>query len=300
MAMKYLNIFPGKNGLSEYMSPATLILGESCPDYNLITKLKFGDYVQVHSGTDITNTMEARTVGAIALFPSGNAQRGWYFMSLSTGRKLHKYSWTKLPISTDVIDRVHHFAEKEGQPLISSVFKYEWMPGNKIVDNNDESSIDEDDYISDSDNSNDSDDSDDIDYDDEPPELVVAEDSDSDSDSDDKDDDNKDDDSNNEDDDIPPPLIHQAPNDVPSDEPDDAPDEPPAPDPLNEPSDAPSGNDEDDSPPINNILSSNQGADHTISSDQGAHNNTTSTNQGAETIIDNNIKECPSNSAYNL
>ena len=55
-------------------------------DYNKHIKLEFGEYVQTHEEHD--NTMKTLTTGAIACRPSGNAQGGQLFYSLTTGRML--------------------------------------------------------------------------------------------------------------------------------------------------------------------------------------------------------------------
>ena len=52
-------------------------------------KLNFGDYVQAHRCEGATNTPKARTVGDIALYPLGNEEGGWYFISLATGHIVH-------------------------------------------------------------------------------------------------------------------------------------------------------------------------------------------------------------------
>jgi hypothetical protein len=57
--------------------------------------------------------MTARTVGAIALRPTGNHQGGHFFFSLSTGRVLNRSHWTVLPMPTDVIDRVHKMSRRD-------------------------------------------------------------------------------------------------------------------------------------------------------------------------------------------
>ena len=59
---------------------------------------------------------QARTTGAIALYPSSNPQGSWYFMSLNTGKRIHRYQWTILPVSKDVLSRVESIAIHEGQP----------------------------------------------------------------------------------------------------------------------------------------------------------------------------------------
>ena len=63
------NIFPNKNGLSDYLSPHTIITGTAL-DYNKICQVAFGAYVQAYNET--TNTQAPRTFDAIYLRPSKN------------------------------------------------------------------------------------------------------------------------------------------------------------------------------------------------------------------------------------
>jgi Reverse transcriptase (RNA-dependent DNA polymerase) len=75
--------------------------------------------------------MATRTIGAIALRPTGNAQGGYYFLNLTTGRRINRYKWTTLPMPREVIDQVHRlarkgmatrglaFADREGHPLLN-------------------------------------------------------------------------------------------------------------------------------------------------------------------------------------
>ena len=64
--------------------------------------------------------MATRTIGAIALRPTGNTQGGYFFFSLSTGRVLNRGRWTSLPMPNEVIDRVHRMARQEpaDNPLV--------------------------------------------------------------------------------------------------------------------------------------------------------------------------------------
>jgi hypothetical protein len=98
---KVLNQFPAKKGVSRTLSPLTIMMGRPGPDYN-DTKIEFGTYTQVFESNDPTNTTKARTTGAIALTPTGNAQGGYYFMSLTTGRKLSRQQWDELPMPNGV------------------------------------------------------------------------------------------------------------------------------------------------------------------------------------------------------
>ena len=54
--------------------------------------------------------MQPRTIGTIALQPTGNVQGGLYFYILSTGDIISRSIWTPLPMPEDIIDRVHELA----------------------------------------------------------------------------------------------------------------------------------------------------------------------------------------------
>ena len=83
----WLNVFPYPNGISDVLSPRTIVTGSTI-DFNCHCTLAFGSYVQTHEEHD--NTMTARTTGALALRPTGNIQGGFYFYSLSTGRVINR------------------------------------------------------------------------------------------------------------------------------------------------------------------------------------------------------------------
>ena len=123
------------------MSPSSMVLGTCKPDYEEIKKLNFGDYVQANQPLNITNDNKARTVGAIALHPSGNLQGSWYFLSLASGERLHRYQWNVLPINIEVINRVHEIATKEGKPTIKGNFEFQNMLDHQddVIDNDNES-----------------------------------------------------------------------------------------------------------------------------------------------------------------
>ena len=80
-----LNDLPHKEGISRTLSPAMIVLlGRNKVDCQRL-KVMFGAYCEVYIGT--TNTTAQRSVGAIALRPSNN-ERGYWFMSLETGRRI--------------------------------------------------------------------------------------------------------------------------------------------------------------------------------------------------------------------
>ena len=127
-AVKNLNIVPGgKACVSLEMNPLTLI---TSPNFDKVTAVQFGDYAQVHEANGLrNNSNDTRSVGAIALYPSGNQQGSWYFLSLNTNRVLHQYNWTSLPIPNDVVARVEQLATEKGQPIIANNFIFEYAPG---------------------------------------------------------------------------------------------------------------------------------------------------------------------------
>lgn len=76
-AHRALNQFPAKDGVSEVMSPLTIMTGMPNPDYNDL-RIEFRAYAQVFESNDPMNTVRNRTTGAIALTPTGNAQGGYF------------------------------------------------------------------------------------------------------------------------------------------------------------------------------------------------------------------------------
>jgi hypothetical protein len=102
-AVFWWNSFPGNAAISNCLSPSEIVLRRGL-DYQKHCQLEFGEYVQTHEATD--NSMAPWTVGALALWPSENAQGGHLFYSLSTGKVLQRNHWTALPMPQEVINRV--------------------------------------------------------------------------------------------------------------------------------------------------------------------------------------------------
>jgi hypothetical protein len=103
----WIHAFPKTDGVSSHMSPREIMTGQKL-DYARHCKFEFGEYVQTHEQHD--NSMTPRTIGALALRPTGNAQGTWYFLSLSTGRRLKRNHATKLPMPHEVVNCVHRMA----------------------------------------------------------------------------------------------------------------------------------------------------------------------------------------------
>ena len=110
-----VNSFPPKSGLTTHMSPRTIMTGRKI-SYKSHCRLPFGDYAQVHENEQPRNSMAERTLGAICLGPIDNAQGGYKFMSLKTGKKIRRYAWTPIPMTSEVIARVIEIASRERGP----------------------------------------------------------------------------------------------------------------------------------------------------------------------------------------
>ena len=110
MAVFWLNAFPTAGGASHDLSPRTIITGQQV-DYKRHCCFQFGEYTQTHE--EHNNSMNPRTVGAIALRPVGNGQGSYYFLSVTTGRVLNRLPPTSLPMPDDVIDKLHRRARQQ-------------------------------------------------------------------------------------------------------------------------------------------------------------------------------------------
>jgi Reverse transcriptase (RNA-dependent DNA polymerase) len=133
-ATKWLNQFPADGGISDTLSPFTIMTGRPNVDFNTL-KLEFGSYVQVFEDNFPTNSMKSRNTGAITLSHTGNSQGDYYFMSLETGRRLCRHAWTLVPMPNAVISLVEQMALAEQQPLIEGGLPlFELTPGLPVQD----------------------------------------------------------------------------------------------------------------------------------------------------------------------
>ena len=121
-----LNRIPSENGVSRDDSPAEIVLGINKMDIG--TKyIPWGAYAQAWTTTK--NTMVERSVHAIAMHPA-NENGNVYFMNLENGEKFSSNKWKEIPITDDVIDRVHEIALEQDQPeVIDHELIFEWQPG---------------------------------------------------------------------------------------------------------------------------------------------------------------------------
>lgn len=133
-SVRCLNLFPRRTGISPDLSPVSLVTGVASPDYTAM-RVEFGQYVQVFEDSDPSNTPRARSLGAIAMTPTGNVQGDFNFLSLATGARISRHQWTALPITDAAISRVEALAHLEGQPLIQARgLVVEWRPDHPVDD----------------------------------------------------------------------------------------------------------------------------------------------------------------------
>lgn len=121
----YKNAVPALDGVSNTISPREIVTQQRI-HYDRHCCLMFGQYVQTHEEHD--NTLKSRTIGAIAMRPTGARQGRYFFFSLETGRLISRNHWTETVMPKEVIDRVHQlsrrndlvgveFADKNGRSL---------------------------------------------------------------------------------------------------------------------------------------------------------------------------------------
>ena len=109
-AVFWLNVFPVTGRVSQDISPRTIVTGQQV-DYKHHCRFQFGEYTQTHE--EHNNSMNPRTVEALALRPVGNGQGSFYFLSIATGRVLNRLHAMALPMPDDVIDKLHRMARQQ-------------------------------------------------------------------------------------------------------------------------------------------------------------------------------------------
>jgi len=104
---------PPPDGIASERSPRYIMTGREV-DYTKHVREEFGGYVQTHEEHD--SQMFDRTLGAICLGPTGNAQGTHNFMSLTTGALISRTRWTALPMPQEVIQRATHRGAAQHMP----------------------------------------------------------------------------------------------------------------------------------------------------------------------------------------
>ena len=114
-AVKWLNMFPPKGGVSKYYSPRAIVTGRPL-DYNTSCKYSFGSYVQALQENVPTNSPAPRTLDCIFLDSSDSPAGGYELLHLASNRIITRRKVTEVPVTSAVIKRVEQLAEKEGIP----------------------------------------------------------------------------------------------------------------------------------------------------------------------------------------
>jgi hypothetical protein len=110
--VKLLNFFPTKGGVSDTISPKTIMSGDTL-DFKKHLSLQIGQYCQVHEEDTPRKSQFTRTKEAISLGPSGNIQGGFKFMALNSGKKIVRRSWYVIPMPDVVINHINELGKDQ-------------------------------------------------------------------------------------------------------------------------------------------------------------------------------------------
>ena len=91
------NSVPNKN-LGKKMTPREVLLGRKV-NYKKDYALGFGDFVKLYKPNVKKNTMQRRSMDAIALYPTGAANGAWVFLHLETMHRVVRSWWRVEPLS---------------------------------------------------------------------------------------------------------------------------------------------------------------------------------------------------------
>ena len=87
-----LNFFPTKGGISDNLSPKTIMSGETL-DYKNYLRLQLGQYFHVHKEENPHKNQVPITKGDICLVPRNNLKGRYKFMDSKTAKKIVRRIW---------------------------------------------------------------------------------------------------------------------------------------------------------------------------------------------------------------
>ena len=131
-----MNMLPHPDGVSPTLSPRTIVTGQKT-SYNAHCKVSVGSYCQFPTYPQRTNTMEPRTTAGIALGPDPQHPSHFLFLSLETGKQISRHQFRQLPITDEIINKVHALASVDDstqEPPAPDPFLFEWAPHVPILD----------------------------------------------------------------------------------------------------------------------------------------------------------------------
>jgi hypothetical protein len=155
----WLKVHPPTDGISRSINPHELITGVKI-DCNKHIGADFGEHTQTHEEHD--SSMKSRTTAAIATKPTGNAQGGHWFCSLTAGRMIDRRQWTSSPMPTDVIEHAETLARNNSTGMNFTNMRNEAVHDVDDEDDSDDESDGDSDHATDEEES----DADEDDYDD--------------------------------------------------------------------------------------------------------------------------------------
>jgi hypothetical protein len=143
------NLLPANNGISETLSPYT-ILWQMQPDFRKHATMPLLTYVQANADKQPTNTMEPRTIDCLYLGPIfERLQPAYELLNLDTGKIITRRNIRPVPVTNQIINRVHELADADGMKHLRVTDKYDnkllpaaWLAGVDYDENLD----DEEDY----------------------------------------------------------------------------------------------------------------------------------------------------------
>ena len=122
-AVSALNMTIRLNGVTPHHSPTSIVTGQEL-DVNKNCSLPFGGYCQVGYYDEPRNDTEiARTIDALALRPTGNAQGGYFFLRIDTWKRISRHDWKELPMPDNIIDIINDYGEAQTSDDDNFIFK---------------------------------------------------------------------------------------------------------------------------------------------------------------------------------
>ena len=106
----------------DIMSPREKVYGMKI-DVRIDGKHGFGDYVQLVNPTTDNTINTERTRGAIALKPTGNRDRSWYYMTLDNANIVRRRTAKTLPMPDVVIQRLNQLYQEDKSKEKKIIYK---------------------------------------------------------------------------------------------------------------------------------------------------------------------------------
>ena len=131
-ALRGLNKIPAEKGVSDRISPPTIVKGQETFFYNKL-QASSGEYAQLYEENGQNNTNAQRSLGSIVLSMIPNTNGNHSFMSLNTGKLTRRKQFTLVRITEEVKLRVKELDLAQNQPVITGERTiFEWGPNQEV------------------------------------------------------------------------------------------------------------------------------------------------------------------------